>query len=366
MTTKKNIEAISNDIQELKGNVSTVLEKIECLLARDESRDAEIQKLKIDNTSLKCKVASLEGLTFQMQIQLEKVMKRLNDVENRARSRNAVFTNIMEPQGTGKENCEETIRAIMASKMKIPRERFHNINPAGDIRIEVAYRIGKKSKAPRPMLVIFSDIPSKRICFSHSKYLGGTKIALADDLSDETREKRVAQVPLLKEYKTKCGKEVRVSMFKDKLSVGGKVIDPNFSSNKLTLAPQSQDMRPVNMDAFSIIQSNTDQNAFTGYACEISNYEEACMAHASLFQLKEVASATHRVYAYSYEGQDGHDDDGEFSASKQILQSLKSRRIQNYYVCVTRQYGKNMGKKRFSVYEDLAGQALSAFFPELS
>ena len=90
------------------------------------------------------------------------------------------------------------------------------------------------------------------------------------------------------------------------------------------------------------------------------------MAHASLFQLKEVASATHRVYAYSYEGQDGHDDDGEFSASKQILQSLKSRRIQNYYVCVTRQYGKNMGKKCFSVYEDLAGQALSAFFPELS
>ena len=51
-------------------------------MARDESRDAEIQKRKTDNLSLKCKVASLEGLTFQMQIQLEKTMKRLNDVEN--------------------------------------------------------------------------------------------------------------------------------------------------------------------------------------------------------------------------------------------------------------------------------------------
>ena len=138
----------------------------------------------------------------------------------------------MEPQGTGKENCEETIMAIMASKMKI-RERFYNINPAGDIRIEVAYRIGKNSKVPRPMLLTFSDIRSKWICFSHAKYLGGTKITMSDDLSDETREKRVSQVPLMKEYKTKCGNEVRVSMFKDKLKVGGKVIDPNFSTTSL-------------------------------------------------------------------------------------------------------------------------------------
>ena len=82
----------------------------------------------------------------------------------------------------------------------------------------------------------------------------------------------------------------------------------------------------------------------TDIADAITSYDGACKAHSSLFQLKDVALATHRVYAYSFEGQDGHDDDGEFSASKQILQSLKAKGITNYYVCVTRLYGRNMGK----------------------
>ena len=188
---------------------------------------------------------------------------------------------------------------------------------------------------------------------------------MSDHLSDETREKRISQVPTMKEYKEKCGPEMKVSMIKDKLKVGGKVIDPMFSSNKLTMTSQDLDMKPVDADSFSIAHHNIDSNNFTGYARKIKDYDEACLAHTSLFQLKEVSRATHRVYAYSFEGQDGHDDDGEFSASKQIIQSLKSKGISNFYVCVTRQYGRNMGKKRFRVYEDVAAQALSTIFPEL-
>ena len=59
--------------------------------------------------------------------------------------------------------------------------------------------------------------------------LGGTKITMSDDMSEETREKRVSQVPLMKDYKEKCGNEVRVSMFKDKL----KVVSQGFHSDSI-------------------------------------------------------------------------------------------------------------------------------------
>ena len=59
MTSKKNFETISSDITELKQNVSTVLEKLDSLLNAEKKRDEDIDKLKTDNLSLKCKVASL-------------------------------------------------------------------------------------------------------------------------------------------------------------------------------------------------------------------------------------------------------------------------------------------------------------------
>ena len=170
----------------------------------------------------------------------------------------------------------------------------------------------------------------------------------------------------MKDYKAKCGNTVKISMVRDKLKVGGKTINPEFSSNNLNLLSTLQDMKPVNKDTFSIIQIDIDQNKFTGYACKVSSYEEACTAHSSLFQLTDFALATHRIYAYSFEGQDGHDDDGKFSASKQILQCLKEKDITNYYVCIMRHYGRNMGKKRFQVYKDIASQSLCSFFPELA
>ena len=108
--------------------------------------------------------------------------------------------------------------SVMVSKMKIPRERFHKVTANGDIKIEIAYRIGKRSKVPRPVVVKFCDLASKKICFSHAKNLAGSKIAMTDDLAGETREKRIAQVPLMKEYKAKCSSNVKVSMIRDKLS----------------------------------------------------------------------------------------------------------------------------------------------------
>ena len=65
---------------------------------------------------------------------------------------------------------------------------------------------------------------------------------MTDDLSDESREKQISQVAL-KDYKAKCGSDVKVFMIKDQLKVGGKTINLQFSINKLYFAPQQCEMK---------------------------------------------------------------------------------------------------------------------------
>ena len=70
-------------------------------------------------------------------------------------------------------------------------------------------------------------------------------------------------------------------------------------------------------------------------------------SHESLFHLKEFAKASHQVYAYAFVGYEGdqnygHDEDGEFGVSRDIVQRLNSKGIVTSYVCIARLYG---GKK---------------------
>ena len=367
------IELISVDIQDLKANVSSVLQKLELYLAKDETRATEIQRLSIENQQLKRNVTRLEGLTTKMQDQIDIIHKRLLNSEQAITSKNVVMSNVDEVKSKAKEDCEQTVKTIMISEMKIPQDRIYTCgNITGDIKIDSAYRLGKRSRFSRPLVVKFCDTRSKKIFFSYVQNLKGTKINISDDLPSEMRERRISQIPVMKDLKLKSGRDVKISMIKDQLIVDGKVRDPQFSRNKLKYGQCLTQLKPVNEDQYSMCKSTPDgKNSFTAFACEISSQDEACRSHESLFQLAEVAKATHRVYAYALEGERGsknygHDDDAEFGASTKILQKLNSKGIVNYYVCITRSYGGKMGKARFDTYEELATQALSAFFPELA
>ena len=183
----------------------------------------------------------------------------------------------------------------------------------------------------------------------------------------------MSQIPLLKDYKAKSSPETRVQLVKDTLKVGSKTIDPNFSRNKLQCFHTNGPLVKVDKENFSIASDSPDgKNIFTAFACEISDRESASVNYSSLYQSPDFTSATHRVYCYAFESGSedkepfGYDDDGEFTASHKMFQSIRQKCITNYFVCVTRHFGGKIGKLRFKYYEELAKKALSRFFPELS
>ena len=137
-----NLQTISTDIGQLKTDVTSVLSKLELLLKNDDSRSEDVKTLQKENSNLKMKVASLEGITAKMQLQLDSLHSRLNKAENLGLNQNVFFTNLKEDG-----NDEETVRHMMQMVMQIPSDLlFSKDNLKGEIKIDYTYRLGKPRK----------------------------------------------------------------------------------------------------------------------------------------------------------------------------------------------------------------------------
>ena len=178
------------------------------------------------------------------------------DSEQAITSKNVVMSNVDKAKSKVKEDCEQTVKTVMISEMKIPQDRIYTSgNITGDIKIDSAYRLGKCSKFSRPLVVKFYDTRSKKIFFSYVQNLKGTKINISDDLPSEMRERRISQIPTMKDLKLKSGRNVKVSMIKDQLIVDGKVKDPHFSRNKLKYGRCLMQLKTVSEDHYSMCKS---------------------------------------------------------------------------------------------------------------
>ena len=99
----------------------------------------------------------------------------------------------------------------------------------------------------------------------------------------------------------------------------------------------------------------------------MTTVQEAKAAYLALLQNNEVATAHHISYAYTVPEKSkdataitltGHDDDGEFGASKILLDILT--KTENTFIAVSRLHkGPNIGKKRFQLVETCANKALT-------
>lgn len=79
-------------------------------------------------------------------------------------------------------------------------------------------------------------------------------------------------------------------------------------------------------------------NRFTGHATDATSYKQVRRSLVEVMRLEGVPSATHNVYAYRFEGQDGaihegSNDDGEHGAGRQLLRTLVDNEIKNRASC---------------------------------
>ena len=120
---------------------------------------------------------------------------------------NLVFHNIPK-EG---EDCLVEVLTFMQHHLKIPENfLFSSANPFGDIRVDVAHRVGAKSYRPRSMIVKFMSHRGRDLVLTYAKSLKQSPFAISEHLPVSVRERRFAQIPFLIEKRNEAKKITQV------------------------------------------------------------------------------------------------------------------------------------------------------------
>ena len=272
-------------------------------------------------------------------------------MESRSLQKNVVFYNVEEsPQ----ENCVKQISDFLEQELRIsPDLLCRPTNPQGIVEIDTAYRIGSPKKKPRPMVVKFTTTQSKQ--FVGSQYRMNkpkSRVRMSDHFPSEVKEKRMAQVGDLKRFREMYkDSSTKVRLVNDKLKVGNQVMESAFEPNKLTSHPAST--TPSLNSIFHTDIVVQQGSYFQGHASNVKSVKQAAETRDALFQSNQVANSHHLMYAYILTDDSGmmisgHSDDGEWSASKLILNLIKEKGKSDVFVAVSRHHdGPNLGPQRF-------------------
>ena len=206
----------------------------------------------------------------------------------------------------------------------------------------------------------------KDIVLSHSKKLRSTPFAISEQLPSSVRERRAAQIPSMIKLRQDAkdnNSPATIKLVKDKLVVNGKVNTQAFESNPIKYMTQSENV--LRFDAIQhSARMNVNKSIFQGHFSPVHTQKEAIAVLRALHQNEVVADSDHVIYTYRYidldgEQIEGYSDDGEWTASKLLMDLLKTNGQNEAILVVTRKFGGNkLGKRRFDIIKQVATSAL--------
>ena len=192
----------------------------------------------------------------------------------------------------------------------------------------------------------------------HVKHLSGTVYSLSDRLPRSMMERRLVQLPDRRRLKDGGA---TVKLVRDKLISNNKVVDPGFS--KRPLKPHTEKHFVTALQTIKQSNEYVEQDSrFQAYAFNVGCESEVQTGLAAIRKIHPFA--THHVYAYQYvdpitgENVRGHDDDGEWGASKHVAQQLETL-AKNKLIVIVRYFGGIfLGKRRFEIHNNAAKTAV--------
>ena len=113
----------------------------------------DFRALETENHALQLKVKESEGVIVKLNSKVQSLEEKLESLQIYSMKNNLVFYNIPEVE---QEDCSTVVMDFMKNTLKIPEHLlFSPSNPAADIRIDTAHRMGMKKEKPRPIIVRF-------------------------------------------------------------------------------------------------------------------------------------------------------------------------------------------------------------------
>ena len=194
---------------------------------------------------------------------------------------------------------------------------FSKQNLGGKIHKDVAHRMGKRARMPRPRVAKFVTQSGQDMVLKRGYLLRGSSFAISEQLPLNTKERRMAQTAML----TTLQREARaantrssIKLMKDKLIVDNQVKSDIFEKYPLDKIISLGE--PIKYK--TLFHSNVTTVNGSG--------AEATQSLRAKYQNNTLARSHHIVYAYNYIDPDGppisgYSDDGEWQASM-ILKDL--------------------------------------------
>ena len=333
------IKTFTEDVKDLKESVANLI--------------TENNELKQTVGVLQKRLQISEGLTIRNQSKIIQQADQITDLKCRSMRDNIVINGIPEKNNESWEESKEKFEAFLQNDLKIA-----NLE---DVKADRVHRIGQKMpNKPRPMVVKLISTASKDNIFKNVKNLKNKKeLSVQEQLPPEVNECRKRLWAKYKEAKSNPAN--RVSWAADRLIING----VSFSAKDENVEINSQQSAGKTTNLQHTTHTTVEDSTFMGHVAGVESKDDIPNVLAELMKDKAVAGATHNIYAYRIQGDDGKciegsKDDGEHGAGYQLLKILRDRGEINTMVIVTRWFGsKHLGKRRFECIKDTAENALN-------
>ena len=366
------IEEITN--LQINNNLLAVLDKLKTNEDSMSTVVVDITGIKNDITNIKDVTNESDGLKEQLyatqgkvvslEIKNQQLQDKLVDFENKLYAKNLMFYNIDEHRDESEQSLKTTIYSIIKDKMKVPEiQIFSRENPAGEIRIDTATRMGRfRDNSSRSVIVTFISKTGRDLVYSRTYTKNLTlpiRIRVAEQYASITRERRQCQIESLKELRTNYQDTgTKVTLDKDKILVNGKIHKTgNFERNTLgSLTPLS-----INFDNLRHSDEITEKGShFQGHSLTVLSKTQAVAARNSIYQSPKLSKSSHIMYAYKIGGpgesiESGFADDNEINGGTLLMNLIEKEKLTNIFLCVTRiKNGPNIGQNRFDHIKNCA------------
>ena len=300
--------------------------------------------------SSKCQF--IEARCAMLEDCMRKMEQRMEDLECHQMKQNVMIYNLPYTQG---EVPKDVVLDFFATQMKIPNRELANI------KIDVAHRVGRANqRGPPRMVAKMLTLDSQLSLMKYAINLKGSNFSISVQLPKTTQERRSAQLGLLKQERQNNPTE-KCRLVKDRLFVGKQEINPQFERRPL-VPKAGQNLHEVTVKSSNEIIEKGSK--FQAHAVAVTTDGDVSQGLAAV--VKDHARASHRVYAYRYPDPSsgtvisGHSDDGEWGASRFILEELNQSSA-SCLVVITRYHGGiNLGRRRFELYQQAARAAAPA------
>ena len=350
MSTKQFEKLLSNFLD-------VALADIERLKNTTKELENSVSDLQTDNIELKNEVNDLrkrlqlsEGMIAQQNSKISQQKEQILELSARSMRENIVVHGI--PEGTNEswEDTKKKLKSFIEKDLKADPEQ---------VVIDRAHRTGTRAEGPRQIVAKLLTQDSKDVIFKNVKNLKGkAHLKVHEQLPAEINERRKRLWPKFKAAKAVATN--RVSWALDKLIING--VAHSALDDSQTIDPAAASQSDVTVHHTDHVTE--DGSTFMGHSARVTKKTDIPMVMANILQDRAVAGATHNMYAYRIQTDDGqtiegHKDDGEHGAGFRLLKKLRDSKTDNAMVVVTRWYGnKHMGPKRFECIENAAVSAL--------